>query len=501
MRMVEITKPFSNGGISYQSGKKMVMSEDTESQLRTIFGEFMGLSYPIDSIYRKYTGQDLNGKKLMTFRTGGIGDLHWLGPVLRHLKKKYPNCFIRVASACKQPLENLPEINELYDMPFDSKLLEDSDYSLMFQGIIENASDESKRTHAVDMFFSYFGIDSLQLPAEDKRPQIVYSKQEMEWCNNELKKYLIDDSHYVIGIQMETSSPIRNYPKEKIKFIIDVLAKEENIKIALIGNKSHEMIASFYKGHYPNVLLFTKYSVRQSIVMASRYNLVISPDSFMVQTAGSLDKPLIGLYGPFPSEVRMKYFKNAIGLDSNVVCSPCYQHDYRHCIKGFPSPCFTQIKPEDVLQAADYLKFKFTGQHFSYMQRYVKDPDFSEIEKYMMSADKGLCFFCGYYNHPNIIRVDTNPYIKAEIDDLNHEFKRNFYPFVLYMNNFSPKNTPVYNGAKGMVRPGGYFIVYRNSSNDRFYSEIKMDVGRDFVLMYSKFNPDGEFIIVGRKSF
>jgi ADP-heptose:LPS heptosyltransferase len=502
MRMIDIIKPFSNNGMGFESGKRYVMAEDAEAQMRAMYGENMGMSYPIDSIYRPYKGQDLNGKKLMSFRTGGIGDIGFVSSVFKYLKKLYPTCTIRMASGCKQFLENNPYLDGLYDMPFDAKLLEDTDYALMFQGIIESSSEASKRTHAVDMFFSYFGIDSIQLPAEEKRPQLFFTKAEMEWRDKELKRLGITDENYFVGIQMETSAPLRNFPKEKFKAVIDTLAKETGLKIALIGTPVHDIVAGFYKGHYPNVLMFTRYSVRQSMIMATRYNLVISPDSFMVQTAGALDKPLIGIYGPFPSEVRMKYFKNAIGLDASVICSPCYKHDFRGCIKGNPSPCFTQIKVEDVLQAADYFKFKFTGQHFGYMNNFLMAPNLSEIEKYMMSADKGICFYSGYYRHPNAITVDTNPFVKADIKDLSTEFKRDYYPFVLYMNEFSPGSKPTYDGAKGMVRPGGHFIVYKHGGNEQFYSEIQKDVGGSFTILYSKFNPaDRTFVIVGKKSY
>jgi ADP-heptose:LPS heptosyltransferase len=502
MRMVEITKNFSNNSINYEAGRKFVLAEDTEAQLRTTFGENMGMSYPIESIYRPYKGQDLTGKKLIIFRTGGIGDLHWPIPVLKYLKNKYPTCYIKAASGCKQPLENNPYIDEVHNMPFDAKLMEDCDYHLFFQGILESGSEKSKVTHAVDMFFSYFGIDSIQFPAEEKRPQLFFTNAEVEWKDRELKRLGITDENYVIGIQMETSAPLRNFPKEKFKTVIDTLAKEQNVKIALVGVPAHDLIAGYYKGHYPNILILTKYNVRQTMTMATRYNLIISPDTFMIQTAGALDKPVIGLYGPFPSEVRMKYFKNAIGLDASVKCSPCYKHDFRGCIKGFPSPCWTQITAEDVLQASDYFKFKFTGQHFSYMANFIRTPDLSEVEKYMMSADKGLCFFGGYYIHPNAITVDTNPFVKADIKDLSSEFKKNFYPFILYMNEFNPKNHPTYEGSRDMVRPGGYFIVYKFGAVEQFYTEVKKDIGDHFLIMHSKFDPvTKEVIVVGRKAY
>lgn len=502
MRMVEVVKAFTRNNMTFKQGHKYVMAEDAESQWRSIAGDHLGMSFPIESIYRKYTGQDLTGKKLMCWRTGGIGDMFFLIPVLVHLKTKYKDCFLRVASGCKQALENLPEIDELYNMPFDAELLDTVDYHLMFQGIIEAGSETSKRVHAADMFFSYFSIDSIQFPPEIKKPKLVFTQKEKQWLEETCNKMGVKKDNYVVGIQLETSAPLRNFPKDKMKMIVDVLAKEEKVKIILIGTPQQQALASFLKANYSSVILALNFNVREAIILTNRYDLVISPDSFMVQAAGALDKPLIGLYGPFPSEVRMKYFKNAIGIEPNVVCSPCFKHDFRACIKGYPSPCFTLVKPEDVLQAADYQRFKFTKTHFKFMEHFMKTPDLGEVEKYMLSADKGLGFFCGYFQHHNLIRVDSNHFVDADITDLNHEFKRESFPFVLYMNDYSPNRLSVYHGSKNMVRPGGYFIAYKNDAPEQFFLELKQDIGKSFTLLHSKYDASKRtLLIVGKKRY
>lgn len=505
MRKVEIGQSFTHAERAFEGGHGYVMAEDIEGQFRSLYPQNIGMSYPIETIYRPYKGEDLTGKKLMCWRTGGIGDILFLSPVLRYLQKKHPSCILRVASGCKQSLENVPEIDGLYDMPFDSQLLEEVDYHLMFQGIIESSSEQSKRTHAVDMFFSYFSIDSIHLPPEDKKPRLFYTKAEMEWLEKNLLEIGIKEDEYIIGIQMETSAPLRNFPKEKMKVVIDLVAQEPNVKIFVIGTEQHNVIGSYFKGNNHNVYLATKYSVREVMILATRFNMIISPDTFMVQVAGALEKPLIGLYGPFPSEVRMKYFKNAVGLDPSVVCSPCYKHDFRTCVKGHPSPCFSQIRPEDVLQAVDYLKVKYTGQHFRFMTDMLKQPDLSEVEQYMLSADKGLCFFSGYYKHNNTTTIDSNKFVKPDIDDLSKELKRETYPFILYIGptGFSPQNKPIYDNCKGLIRPGGYFIVHMITGGlEEFFEQVKKDIGSDLIIMFSKFNPSNKsFTIVGRKNY
>jgi ADP-heptose:LPS heptosyltransferase len=502
MRVVDVIKDFERNNIKFKKGHSYVMAEDIEGQFRSVNGDCIGMSHPIDAIYRKYKGEDLTGKRLMCWRTGGIGDMFFLSPVFRHIKKIYKNSFIRMASGCKQPLENLPEIDELYDMPFDSNLLKDVDYHLMFQGIIEGSSEKSKTTHAADMFFSYFNIDSTHLSPKEKKPQLVFTETEKQWLEKECKKLGILDNEFVVGIQIETSSPIRNYPKEKMKFIVEMLAHEKNIKIVLIGSVQQKMISEFLKGNNSNVITATNYNIRQSIILLNRYNIVVAPDSFMIQMAGALDKPLIGIYGPFPSKVRMKYFKNAIGLDSQVVCSPCFKHDYKTCIKGHPSPCFSLINPEDILQAIDYLRNKFHGGHFEYMKKFLAVPDFKDLETYFLSADKGLCFFGGYYKHYNMIHVEPNKFTKPDIEDLNHSFERNKYPFVLFMNNFNFQNGSVFQNSKSMVRPGGYFIAYKQGISEQFFNELKRDIGHQLIIFQSTFNQSTqEGIIVARKPF
>jgi len=501
MRIVEVTKDFTRG-TGFLAGHKYVMAEEQEGQFRSINGNCMGMSYPIETMYREYKGEDLTGKRIMVWRTGGIGDLCFLNPVFKYLKNKYKDCFIRVATGCRQPLENIPWIDELYDMPFDAKLLEDTNYHRMFQGIIEGMSEKSKITHAVDMFYSYFGIDSIQIDPEFKKPNLVFTDAEKLWLENECKTLKIMNDDFVLGIQIETSSPLRNYPKEKLKVVVDVLAKEDKVKIVLIGAPQQALVGNFLKGTYPNVIVATNYDVRKSIVLANRYNLILSSDSFMVQIAGALDKPLIGLYGPFPSEVRMKYFKNAIGLEPKVVCSPCYKHDFRACIKGSPSPCFSLVDSEDILQAIDFQRNKFFGGHFKYVTPLFKEPDFSEIEKYFLSADKGLCFFGTYYKHPNMIRVDTNKFVEADITDLNHPFDWRSFPFVLFMNNIGYQNGAVFQNSKNFVRPGGYFIVYREGCNEPMFAELVRDIGKTFIIMYSKYDQDShKGTVLGRRPF
>jgi len=499
MRIVQVIKDFNKNGMSLVAGKSYVMADDIELQCRSVMPSAFAMSTGIESRYRKYEGQDLNGKKIFFWRTGGIGDLTFLSPVVKYLKYKYPSCFIRVASGAGASLENLPAIDELYTMPFDADLLEGMDFHLMFQGIIESSSEISKVTHAVDMFYSYFKIDGKDVPDEYKRASLVYTPEEMSWLTGECLKIGLDKDDFVIGVQVETSSPLRNYPKEKLRAVVDVLAKEPKTKIVLIGGPQQGPVAEFIKGEHKNIILALSYDVRKSLVLANRYDLIISCDSFMVQVAGALDKPLVGIYGPFPSDVRMRYFPKSVGLDTDVVCAPCFKHDYRGCVRGFPSPCFSVITPELVLQAADYLREKYYHQHFTFMTPILTDPDLSEIEEYFLSANKGLCFFGGYFKHRNMLTVETNAFVGSDFG-IDGPFERNASPFVLYMNNLGINGGEIYQNSKTLVRPGGYFAVYKQGCSVEMFTELVKDIGKFGEIVYQKLDQTKKIgTVVGRK--
>lgn len=368
MHSVEIFKEFTHDKIRYKPGR-FIMPEDIEHNLRLKYGNYMGMSRKIAPNYK---GEDLTNKSILVFRLGGIGDMMFLLPVLQHIKRKFPTCKIDVCTATPDPLMNCPEISNIYQMPFSDELIKSHDYYMFFQGIIEMGSDLSRTTHAVDLFYKYMGIDYDKVPAEDKVPKLHFTMAEYDWLAIELKKLGIPKDHqvtdkYVVGIQLETSSVMRNYSTPHIKTVIDTLAKESDTVIVLIGNTPQQKaIAKYLKGDLKNVLPLMDYSVRQHINLAQRYDLIISPDSFMVQVAGALSKPQIGLYGPFSADLRMRYFKNAVSLEWTAPCSPCCTHSGQPCTKGYPSPCMRSITADNILQAATEIRLRHCGEDASF---------------------------------------------------------------------------------------------------------------------------------------
>ena len=226
-------------------------------------------------------------------------------------------------------------------------------YHLTFENLIENNPD-AKRYNAYDLFMKQAGLDIKQVPPENKIPYIRIEEQEKRFKYMEFP-HLVSEKKKV-GIQVKTSSPIRTYPPYNYIKIGQELVRRGYEVYLFGGNNENLIVEQLIKEIGIGSYNVTQSNLRGSIVTASFMNFFIAPDSMFIHIAGAFRIPTIGIYGPFSSESRMKYMKNSIGIDVKCGCSPCHLHGHQSCPKGEPSPCFTLITSEIILEAFDRLE-------------------------------------------------------------------------------------------------------------------------------------------------
>lgn len=395
----------------FVKGKFYIASEDYFSRLSMFIGGAIGLEVPFSEVYNKYEGQDLNGKKLFAIRHGGGGDILFMLTALREIKRRYKNSSIGIAirkqynglvlkkaerekerpdhidqknskefkefktpqylSRSEREKESIltsiksddsinliddtyPDlIDEIHPLPIPLDEWNQYHYHLTFENLIENNPD-ARRYNAYDLFMKQAGLDIKTVSPENKIPII-----ELE--DSETRDKCMEFPHLVngnpkVGIQVQTSSPIRTYPPYNyIKIGQNLISR--GYDVCLFGGITEDsFIEQLNKEIGIGSYNVTQRSLRGSIVTASMMDFFIAPDSMFIHIAGAFRIPTIGIYGPFHSESRMKYMKNSIGIDMKVGCSPCYLHGHYPCPKGDPSPCFSLVTPDLVLEAFDRLE-------------------------------------------------------------------------------------------------------------------------------------------------
>jgi len=298
------------------------------------------------NMFKPYTGQSLENKTLLIWRTGGIGDLLFIKPNLDFLKEKYPSCKIKFACGpqYRTMVENWKCIDEVLNLPFNFKHLMMADYHCVFEGVIERTY-EAHKTNAYILFSKWMGVN---LPVEKLIPHQIPEESKVRECENILHNKFIRKNEFIL-VQVRASSPPRTPNPSFWIRIIDELTSQGH-QIVLTDMPSQAANLEKIKAECKNksdVFIFARESKSLShlIALTSLSRMTLSPDSSLIHLAASLGIPCFGVYGPFPGKIRLSTYTNCDWVDINYECGPCFVHNHRpcsHAIMGY-SPCFSTI--------------------------------------------------------------------------------------------------------------------------------------------------------------
>lgn len=311
-----------------------------------------------------YKGEDLSGKSLLTFRSGGIGDLLFFTPALKELKKKYP--ISKLGVCCSDKWRHVfygnTDIDELIFIPLKLDVVKQYDYYVQLQGIIEHNPD-AEIYDAYELHNRAFYVEPIS-----NIPTVVVDQTKID----SVKKFLKQDKKNII-IAYKASCPIRSLPPNiTLDIVKEILEKYSNVNVILSCSSSQisEAKQVFQElAEYKNFIIYdgSKYGILELVALTSQVDCVISPDSGLLHIAGGLDVPMIGIFGAFPSSLRIKHYHNAIGIDSNTNCyyargtvKSCFFHGSDSCIaarkKGeIYSPCMQLYQKQELLEALKLL--------------------------------------------------------------------------------------------------------------------------------------------------
>jgi ADP-heptose:LPS heptosyltransferase len=304
---------------------------------------------------KEYDGRDLNGKSLLVFRTGGIGDVLFVTPSLAELKKLYPNC--KIGFATEEVYHEL--LKENVDEHFPSLLDLDKISSYDYVAVLENSIEGNPEAETIDPYV--ITAKKLFVLPSSFNPIVSLDKEEEQRISR-----IVDKRKFNIVLQYSASVKKRSVnPELWFRFLLSL--RGENI-VVWISDIPHmdpevsrfvELISEANKG--VKFVNFAGKTTRVSSIGALIKNsdLVIGLDSSYVHFAGAFGIPMIGLYGAFPSKLRLNHYKNAIGIDANSKCvfaknlvgvNCCYEHGSGNCRLGDllgrnNAPCMDLILP------------------------------------------------------------------------------------------------------------------------------------------------------------
>ena len=327
--IVEMTRDavLENAGTKYQARKgsellcintlaKDAVDRGVAQPARRVFSDH----------YRPYNGQDLTGKRITFWRSGGIGDLLWLRPIMLHLKKKYGCHIILATRAMFHDFVMLwPDcIDELSGVPMDMwSTVDCSDYHLSFEGLIEKCK-EAEILDAHDLFARYAGLDP----------------DEIDWCVPIKTPKVEKRSQYVV-VQYRASAVTRSPYTGSIVAAVNACT-EAGYHVVISDRREmardiDDIISCCANPHKIDNFAYKTTGLVDALTLVTHAKLVIGPDSSQVHMAAMQGVPSIGLYGPFPGALRCSRYPLArwIEPEPSNVCefggSACFRHQYMEC--------------------------------------------------------------------------------------------------------------------------------------------------------------------------
>lgn len=312
-------------------------------------------------------------KDCVLIRYGAIGDMLWLTPALKLLKKDGWNITLNCWDYSAQVLKENPNIDHLLvqgrDVVPNAQLPEywevmanEFDRVINFSGSVEGTLLKQE------------GKEEFDWPQKRRHKQCNFNYQdatmaragyrEVKGCIPEL--HFTDAEHqmarafrtahdgkFVILWSLSGSSFHKVYPWTEY-VAQDICRKHRDVRIVTVGDDMCRIL------EWSNSQTFKKsgvFTIRQSMILTGYVDLVIGTETGILNAASAYDTPKLIFLSHSSVENLTKYWKNCTPLYArDCKCQPCHRLIYTNScppgsIKGIAPACMENIRAETVYGA------------------------------------------------------------------------------------------------------------------------------------------------------
>lgn len=373
MKIVELKETLSPFSLKLEKGVKYVL---TDKLLEYIVPDFIiSCEDLVEKLPEKlYKGQDLTDKSLIAIRNGGIGDLLFISSPFKAIKELYPTCNLTLACNSKYSdiFYGVPSF-KVEHLPLLYSEIENRDYYILFENLIENNPDAEMK-NAYQLHFEQFGMVHEDCNVTwNLLPEIGIDPL----VDKVVDKYLTPfKNKTLIVIPYAASVAIRSIdPAFWYQFW--AILTDFNVHVFIVGSPSQQqeitnLIRKFRsETKKTNIDVFPNFKefkgLRGVVSLVNHCECVIGPDSGLLHIAGALRKSVIGLYGAFPSQLRISTYAKSIGIDmmpkdgknlcpfARGIYHCCFQHHGFICDQADKmvrrySPCMEGLEASKIIK-------------------------------------------------------------------------------------------------------------------------------------------------------
>jgi len=239
--------------------------------------------------------------RILVIREGAAGDVLLTTPIVKQLKKKFPESYLVFKTKYPEILQNNPYVDEITRSEPKGRL--DGVFNLMYELYPD-----------IPIIEAYEKI--AQLSIEYPRIRLYLSKEEREWIDGYLKMLPLEDNKGFVVIHPMMGERIKWWNGNSYQVVSDYIRSKE-LGVVTVGSP---MDCVELKGA---MNLIRRLSLRQSAALISRGKLFIGLDSFPMHVANAFKIPSVVLFGSTDPGKILSYDCKVKVVQSSEHCLGC----------------------------------------------------------------------------------------------------------------------------------------------------------------------------------
>lgn len=307
--------------------------------------------------FNRYNGENLDGKRLLISRTGGLGDIIVLQSVMKAIKHKFPTCEIVFATSpgFVEIVNSFPKdlVSEVVSVPYPVDILKQTSKHLYMIHAVENCNETTNMC-----FFEIFQkVSGLNYDYNNYISELIPIKL----LDDTAKNYILPNT---VVLHMRSTTKLRQMVIPKWIKIMEYLTLK-GLNIGIIDHPSESDNINKFIDSLPlksNIQNLAKYSITLNHTVALLNNCLggICIDSGIAHMLGALRKPTVAIGGPYKAYDNVyKGYPTIKGIDAPNGWNGCgkypchYNAQESSCpyvASGVAPGCIDNIELENLLK-------------------------------------------------------------------------------------------------------------------------------------------------------
>lgn len=324
-------------------------------------------------------GGKRQGKSVCFVRYGGFGDMIQASSVFPYYKKHGWNVVVNTGKRGYNIIKNDPNVDEVLIQEHNQVEPKDlNDYwaklsncftkfvqfsesvegkLLAIPGRPEYKWDKDYRDKKMDKdyFHQMHELSDTPLPPQ---PRFYPSKKEEKWVKRFLKKI---GKRYTIMWVLSGSSVHKSYPHMD-SVIAGLMAYTKDIKIIFVGDSLCQLLEENWRNEKRIIRKSGRLSIRKTLALANHMDMVIGPETGVLNSVAFLDIPKIIMLSHSSSKNIGGSWRHTITMQpDNVSCYPCHKMHYgwKTCNRDEETGgamCAAKINPAKMFEAIKQMR-------------------------------------------------------------------------------------------------------------------------------------------------